>query len=258
MKLNKIIVFQIVFLILSNNVFGYYKKDTTLIISNCDSLNLPIQIELNLPETIKTMDITPKENSKSILEKHAPWIAALLIGLLTAFINIYLANERRKLDEKNIKLQLENASRITNQQIENALRITNQQIENAKSLAIIQFKMTLKTKNEQDWLNLFIDSLTEFIACTASSTPDSKISKDVLDENHKKLFLTKSKIELLSNPQINEHSELLIAIDNIILEIIKSAIDFNLEDFQDSREKLIAYARKVVNLQMDNIKKLDI
>lgn len=221
----------IIFAFLSMVTVG--KEVDSLILEKKIVQSQPADVKISIPQTIQIKDITEKSETTLGLDKNMPWIAAILIGIITAFVNFWVAHRLRQSNERNLQ----------------------RQIENAKETTLIQFNATLATKNRQDWINELRQNISEFLTYAMCLTP-SFVSNNQ-DERRKyleKLAFTKSKIELLTNEDKPEQKELLDTLGDILDILSKGKEDFKKEDMQAARSKTISAARKLFKIHWGKIK----
>lgn len=165
-----------------------------------------------------------------------PWIAALLIGLLSAFVNFWIGKEQRKANEKALQ----------------------DLISNAKDISIIQFKATIATKNRQEWINDLRHSLSEFLIYAAFNTPDLTANKSITEvkEITQKVGYNRYRIELLLNKNKPEQMCLYEAVENMSRLFLTSEENFNQDKFKRTRIEIMNAAVMLFDIHWKKIKAL--
>lgn len=145
-------------------------------------------------DTLKVQTIEQKQIEKTwYKDNNMPWIAAILISLLSFALNIFLANANQKESRLNINKQIESSSQIANNQI----------------------KATLNTNNRQAWVTEVRNVLCELITQSKSfniELHESTINIAKKKELHEKVTYSHTKLLLLANPDIEYHKPLLSAL----------------------------------------------
>jgi hypothetical protein len=170
-----------------------------------------------------------------------PWVASLLIGVITVGINFYISMAARK----------------------TSLAVVQKQIESSVNLAKVQFQFSLNSKNRQDWINELRNCISEFatharqLNIYLQSERDDKEKAFVLQE---KVYLYKSKIRLLLTPSIEKHGIYLTAQEDLmnVLEIhllnSKAKIDqFNNQDFIVKSDFMIEKGRELLYFEWQKV-----
>jgi hypothetical protein len=203
---------------------GPLKPKDTLVIK---ILNQPFLLS---NDTIKIKTFQPEQGTKST-GKNMPWIAALIVGLLTILANVLLNKSLRDLSKESLKQQLDNGLKI------------NQ----------LQFKSSLASNNRQTWINSLRDNISEFISRVISlHLLIAKEGKDNLAHKSKEydeLHTLRWKIVLMlnSNNEI-EHKELEEMIDNAF------KFESNNEDFFVNLDKIKEQTQKIIKNEWEVIK----
>ena len=193
------------------------------------------QVNINFPDTIKFKNVSEiKEND--FLEKNMPWVAALVIGLASVFVNIWLSNKLRLSNEKNLQ----------------------KQIESAKDIGMNQFKATIATKNRQEWINELRHSVSQFLSYSALMHPQFEMnSASPTDRSnfYDKLLYSKAKIDLLTNENCSDQKALLDSLMVVIRIVTKG--NSNMEDeFVGARNDVVEKSRIVFENHWNKIKAL--
>jgi hypothetical protein len=193
------------------------------------------QLSVNFPDTIKIKNISEKK-SNDVLEKNMPWIAALLVGIISVFINLWLANMLRESNERNLQ----------------------RQIDSAKEIAVNQFKATIATKNRQEWINELRHCISQFLSYSALLHPQFDINSGTTSDKsnfYDKLLYSKAKIDLLTNDSVPDQKELLDSLMNIV-NIVTSTDSDMAKKFLVARNDVVKKSRVVFDIHWKKIKEL--
>jgi hypothetical protein len=233
----RIICITIVLIALSLIFLGQQKIDS----SKNNAINpkpVTTEINLTLPEILKIQDLTEKNHSSSFIEKNMPWAVALLIGVLSAFINLLISHRLKQSNEKNLL----------------------KQIENNKEINLTQFKSTIATKNRQDWINEVRHSLCEILEngnLLCFEILGSEPNTATIKAHFGKFLYSKSKIKMLLNEKKSEQRKVLeelINFSNTIKDIFKTKK--NSPKQNDAEDQLIQAARELFEIHWKKIKQL--
>jgi hypothetical protein len=196
------------------------------------------EFKLITPDVIAIKNILPKEVKQSILEKYFASFVVIFFGIITAFINIYLARRLRKSTEINIE----------------------KQIKAGKDTTENQFKATLSAKNRQDWINDLRNSITDFL--TANSNLLLEISKQTRDSEKisefvDKMTSSKYKAELLLNDaKINQRNISQLLNEILLLTTEAFGESNNIVKVTAKKNELIISSQSLFNYHWEKIKKL--
>lgn len=193
-------------------------------------------VSVTLSDTLQVKNITPSTYQTPFYERNMHWIIALLIGLVSAFANLLIAFRLRQSNE----------------------RIIQKQIMNAKETTLFQFKATIGTKNRQEWINDLRLVLSEFLTYTTYLSPrkHDEVKEDEIKRCIEKIFFTKFKIQLLTNPEKLEQKKLLDAIENMLNVITADKEKYNDEDMRLARQEIVFAARELFKQHWNKIKDL--
>ncbi len=171
-----------------------------LSISHPDTANNNRQLTNGLKLKVDTLAVNPisKENNytDNVVNKSMPWIASLIIGMMTVIVSVKVS----KASSKNV-----------DKQIEASTRIAIEQINSSKELALTEFKATLNSKNRQDWINEVRNCLSEYITqcrmlnIECQNTP---ISSEKFEDYFSKTNYNYYRLLLLLKHNKDEHSPL--------------------------------------------------
>jgi vacuolar-type H+-ATPase subunit H len=213
----------ILFILISSVMYG--QQDSSI------KITLAPNIHLSLPDTLQVNNTPVKEVKTDPFEKNMPWIAAIIIGLISAGINFLVANRLKKSNEANIQRQIASAEEASKKQIENAKETTllqiasakeasQKQIENAKETTLLQFKSTIAAKNRQDWLNEVRNQLSELIGQGSRLLLEME-DGGILNAHAQNFAYCEAKILMLLNSRDPEQK---ILMDNVV-EFRKTVVD---------------------------------
>ncbi len=253
--------FLVLLLLVPTVLDGQQKKDTTtsVLVSEGGS-----SVNVNFPSTIELKGIHNQIEKPSILEKNMPWIVALLIGIISAFVNFWMAHRLRQSNERNLQRQIDSNEKNLKEQIDSNERFLQKQIETTKETKILEFKATIASKNRQEWLSELRHTLTEYLSSLSmisivSKGADATHAKRVLEANSNyigKMSLAKAKLELLMNEEKDEQKKLLDEIENMLSIVSTKKEDTYIQDIRKARSETINAARKVFEIHWEKIKKL--
>lgn len=177
------------------------------------------------------------------LDRHMPWIVALLIGLLSAGVNLRAAKKLRESNEKN----------------------QQQQIDNVKEITMLQFKGTIASQNKQGWINDLREEISELITKCHVIAEEFHLDEDFEEEeemdderfkdNWEQLYFSEAKIKLLLNVNNEDQRELLESIDKMVNYMLKDK-DFTWEEFNGLRSDVVDSTRKLFEKHWEKIKNL--
>ncbi len=206
------------------------------------------QVNVKLPSTLKIENVSKLQ--VSLLDKNMPWLVALLIGILSAFVNLRIGNRLRLSNENNLRRQIESNEKNL-----------QSQIETSKEIKLLEFKATISAKNRQEWINELRHTISEFLSISMQLTPDEHEQIGQLSHPDKikffdKFFYTKAKIELLLNSEKMAQQEVLDNVEAVVDVLTKKNEEFNGEDMQTARANLILSSRKLFDLHWKKIKNL--
>lgn len=154
---------------------------------------------------------------------NAPWIVALLIGLITVFINIYISYQQRQ----------------------TSINIATQQI-----------RSTIGTKNRQEKINKLSDAISELISNCALIALEhaAKIpNMTKVTPLFEKYLNNKSNIIILLNPTIKEEANLINNLEKILSEAIKEPKDFDMKKYTDLEKEIISVSQELLRKEWNLI-----
>ncbi|HET6992384.1 MAG TPA: hypothetical protein VFJ43_13710 [Bacteroidia bacterium] len=225
-------------MLLSSEIYG--QQDSSV------KITLSPNIHLSLPDTLQVNNVPDKEVKTNFTEKNMPWIAAIIIGLLSAGINFLVAYRLRKSNDINIQ-----------RQIDSGKEATQKQIETAKETTLLQFKSTIAAKNRQDWINEVRNQLSELIAQGSRLLLEIK-DGGILNDHAQNFAYCEAKILMLLN---SEEPEQKILMDNVVefrktvVEQEKDSIDT--AKFINDKDAITESARKLFKKHWRKIRNLE-
>lgn len=178
-------------------------------------------------------------DTKSFITANLPWIVALIIGVISAVVNLWAAHQLKKSNENTIQ----------------------KQIDSAKETTLMQFKTTIATKNRQDWIDELRDTISEYIMSTSLLSPIMNATEPFKIEQRTRLIermsFSKAKIQLLTNIEKPDQKALVNEVESLLALIPNESKEINVQDFQNQRSKVIEAATKILNLHWRKIKELN-
>lgn len=225
----KKITILLTLIICSTIAFGQEQPDST---EKDGNLKETTEVIINFPETVQVKDVSEKpENSSSYM----PSIAALIIGFLSAFINIWIADGIKKSNEKTIGLQM----------------------TNAKNLALSEFKATLGTKNRQDWIDELRHNLSEFISESAMINVELSADKpdnEKIKPYFQKMNYNKAKIAMLINKDKPEQKKVIDSVSELVSKSFDPKNDFDAAEFKRVEDELMVASSDLFKIHWKKIK----
>lgn len=233
------LIITLTFVIISITLLG--KSDTNTV----DKGNTQIVTQLNKNEakTVKeiekiiqlpsdTLNILvenkAEQSSGFEIQKNMPWIGAILIAILTVWVNYKINEQIRETNAKNIESQLANAREI------------NQR----------DFNKTVLSGNRQMWINDLRDTVSKILSKTVSLSLKQEITHDELQE----LVYLITKTELMLNPK--KDKKFILALKNLhlcFISILKEEMAFpELEEYTTSVKN---YTKKTLKIEWERVKK---
>lgn len=217
-------------LCLTDSFCQHNKHDTTQKAEA--SKDYPSEVTLKLPDKINIEIVSEKEENQS---SSMSWVAAIIIGVLSALINVYVAIQLKKSNERNI----------------------DRQLNNSKELALAEFGATLGTKNRQDLIDRLRDSLSDFVSSCAMlniELASDNPNNDVLKKQFQQMYYNKAKIAMLINTNKPEQNEVIVKVDKLVAVCSTPKDDYNAEDFIKVEDELLIASRKLFETHWKKIK----
>lgn len=171
-----------------------------------------------------------------------PWIASLIIAVITVTVNLVISLTTRR----------------------TSLSVVKSQIESSVKLARVQFQLTLNSKNRQDWINELRNCISEF--ATHARQLNICFQRNDLDDKrfglHEQVFRYKSKIRLLLNNTKPQHTTYLDAQEALMkvfeIHLLNSAAkieDYNNQDFLVKLDFMIEKGRELLYYEWQKVQK---
>ena len=212
-------------------------SDSALAIS--DSIRALLETKIGSLQVVLTKALESKHDrilGISIIE----WIAlifAVLVVLVTAIVQFYAAKRQSKTQ----------------------LTVAKQQIETQLSIANQQLIVNVRSKNRQEWRNALRDALTEYTSSMNSFfiKLHMNIGSDEDFSNSLRMFsFFVSKVELLLNPEKDDHNELIRLIKDQLTLFIESMVLAQkqlelLGEVDIDNEEMKAIYKKMRKMNMD-------
>jgi hypothetical protein len=213
-----------------------------------------------IPDTLKiqTIEASPVENNW-VKEKNMPWIAALIISILTVLTNILIAKSNLKSAKNNLE-----------QQIQSSTVIANNQIDSNREATLRQFRATLNTNNRQAWVTDVRNVISELL--TQAKLLNIEFQETNIDLEKKKILHEKVtynhvKLLLLLDPSKEHHKptlQSLVGFMNILDKHLLNSearqqgliIKSNNLEFMTSQQKFIDESRKLLYVEWGKIQTL--
>lgn len=226
----KKIIFLLTLFSCSIVAFGIEQKDS---IRKDEKSKQTTEVIVNFPETVKIKDVSEKHDNYS---SYMPWITALIIGILSGLINIWIADRIKKSNEKTIGLQM----------------------NNAKNLALSEFKATLGTNNRQGWIDELRHNLSELISESAMIAVEASAEKpddEKLKFHFKKMNYNKAKISMLINKDKPEQKKVIDCVYELINKSFDTKSDFNPTEFKRVEDELTLASSMLFKIHWKKIKR---
>jgi hypothetical protein len=196
-------------------------------------------MEVSLQDTLHISQINANSNLDNKWDKRMPWIAAMIVGLLSLVVNIIVALILKHGNEINLTKQL----------------------DNAKEMSFTQIKADIALKNRQEWIDKVRENLCEFI--TQGSIIQIEMSSD--DTDSKKVFTSfekmnycKSNIAMLLNNDQEDQKPIIDDVYKIVESCFKlDKKDYSPTKYREQEDKLISHARTLLTKHWEKVKKLE-
>ncbi|UEG50776.1 hypothetical protein LK994_04720 [Ferruginibacter lapsinanis] len=206
----------------------FAQKNTDSLLNTLNSKIDAVQSEIKTHKLeLVLQDQDKQDKRKPWIEKNGPWLIALVVGLLTILANVIINRKQQ----------------------------------------IAQLRVTLKSKNRQEWINELRNCITEFTTQCKMINIEFQDKQSVEGKKkpmHEKITFNRTKLVLLLNPNKNEHKPLLIAIGEL-LKILdahllnsKQKIDnFDNLDFMERTNKVIELGTELSYYEWQRMQKLE-
>lgn len=252
MKIFNLILLLIIICLTS---YGQAVKDSTIPPKKNQEFHLVF-------DTIKVQTLKSSEKTKLWYENNnMPWIISLIISFMTIGINIYIAKVTHKTAIKSVEAQITSSTITSKSQIESSQQIAIQEIQNSQDLALTQFKMTLNTKNRQDWINELRHSISEFLAQSAMinvlmTAPSEEREFKDFQPFFEKIIYHHNKIEILLNQEKVEQKAVLKLIREMRAISLQPEKDYNAKKFRIKENEIFEASRNLFRIHWQKIKEI--
>ena len=222
-------------------------KQTDINSNRSNSNSSPVEIQLKLPNTLQVENVTQKKDDRSWFEKYFPAIVVLVIGIVSALVNLLIGRNIQRSNER---------TRISNEK--NLLK----QIESTEQLEMVKFKATINTQNRQAWIDQLRHELSELISkgiSIAFQIQSPEFKEFDMKEDFVQLRYSYAKIEMLLNDNDDKPEQLeLLRLVSLVYDTHAAGSDnFDQEKATNARDKMIKAARKLFGIHWDKIKNLE-
>lgn len=168
------------------------------------------------------------------IERNAPWLTAIILGLLTVGVNSYIARQMMRSNDRNIKSQLESNEN-------NIYR---------------QFRAKVKTQNRQDWINDVRRSLSDFLSKSTTYALYAEIKDERCLEFIEPISYSKSMLQLLLASDDLHQRNLIDCVEKYYdAELVKDSELYGKSN--KYRNELIECAGKFFKAHWEDIQNLD-
>lgn len=143
------------------------------------------------------------EANDDLLDKHLPWISALLVGLCSVLVSLFVGVRQVKI----AKMQIEKSVSMAKDQI----CISKEQIDQSAQSTIQTLRANIVSSNRQNWINELRDLYARFVVVSCRmvinsherKTKPSEIKrlKSEMVEIFNEMRYCSTKIDLLLNPK---------------------------------------------------------
>jgi hypothetical protein len=201
----------------------------------CDTISKPSEA-INRVQVTEPIIIQNSGTQNSFIEKYAPAIAALFIGILSAVVNILIAMRLKRSNEKNLDAQ----------------------IKHNHDMALIGFRSSIASKNRQEWINDLRNQISETIAQAARVAMESEISDkktQIKGDHMQNLIFCHSKIQLMLNEEKPEQQAVLAAMNAYVNLVIK--LKSPSDEYYEARNALIKASRTLFKIHWKKIVTLE-
>lgn len=193
---------------------------------------------------------TSPSPTKPFLEQNGPWIAALVIGILAALVNLWISWSTRKSTREALEKQLQNSKDALNTQVQTSKEIALAQIENAQKSAERDFNKTVLSGNRQAWINDLRDLISKILAASTIFS----IKKNIDHEQYENLryMITKTQLMLNSNDD-KKFISALADLEICILQIMAKTKTYS--DLSPLVIEVEDHAKKTLKAEWERVKK---
>ena len=190
-----------------------------------------VNYNLQIPDTISIINVSKEPIEVKKKNENAPWMVALLIGLVSAGVNIYIIRTQTQKQESIFQRNIEETRKLTLKTIRN-----NQDWE-----------------SYQDWEKQLKIKLSSFI-----SNGNKLAIRLVEEKNHNDVnnfFIdfefSKIEVKILLNPLVLLQNDLNNSIDEFYLKVIGTTLNNMLADILKKAEEILSIALKILNIEIN-------
>lgn len=210
-------------------------------ISQVDSPKAIIKYEAKV-DTLRIQQIEKTPSVKEWYESNAmPWVVSLIIALISVGVNLIISYSTRKTTIKTVR----------------------DQIDNSTKLASLKYNSTLNSTNRQEWINTVRDCISELITqCKLLNAEfqEATQSRERKNSLHEKVTYNRNKLRLLLSPQIQQHTDFLNSMKELIDVLDKHLLNSNHNikeydnfDFMQKSDKVIDSGRELLYFEWQKI-----
>jgi methyl-accepting chemotaxis protein len=221
------IVLLIVSSLLTISAWGQ-NKSTPKTVENPDTLTVTLLDKFSIPDRLKIETVNPPS-----WRDQMPWIAALIIGILSVLITI-LTNRSQK-------------------------QVLLRQIESAKEIARLDFSKTVISGNRQEWINKLRDNLSEYLARTETysiallnPTNNAQRLQELANDNLADILKLEVRIVLMLNSNEEDSKELIKFLGIYTQCIFGQAIT---QPADVLKQRIIDITKKILKTEWERVKK---
>jgi methyl-accepting chemotaxis protein len=227
------IVLLIVSSLLTISAWGQNKStpktvENKITINNPDTLTVTLLDKFSIPDRLKIETVNPPS-----WRDQMPWIAALIIGILSVLITI-LTNRSQK-------------------------QVLLRQIESAKEIARLDFSKTVISGNRQEWINKLRDNLSEYLARTETysiallnPTNNAQRLQELANDNLADILKLEVRIVLMLNSNEEDSKELIKFLGIYTQCIFGQAIT---QPADVLKQRIIDITKKILKTEWERVKK---
>lgn len=209
--------------------------------SQIDSTKEAVKYDAKV-DTLRIQQVEKTPVAQEWYESSAmPWIVSLIIAFISVGVNLIISFSTRK----------------------TTIRTVKEQIDNSTNLASLQYSSTLNSINRQEWINKVRDCISELI--TQCKLLNVEFQEDIQNKErknnlHEKVTYNRNKLRLLLSPQIQQHTDFLNSMKELIdiLDIHLLNSNHNIEqydnlDFMRKSDKVIDTGRDLLYFEWQKI-----
>jgi len=187
-----------------------------------------VNLNLHLPDTINVKNVPIKDNRKNSKNEYAPWIVALLIGFVSAGVNIYIVKVQTRKQEL----------------------IFQRNVKETKKLALETLQNNQNFESNQSWRSLLRIKLSSLVSSgnkLAIKLRNNEVDSEIVDNLFIEFEFSKIEIKLLLNNKISIQETLDNSIDEFYICVVKNSDNNVLTDTLKHGENLSSLALEILN-----------